>query len=670
MPKTLCWHKSVIGSPERLKLLRAWAALTFFLCSIVTTASLAKQIIDSASEEYLNSLIKLSEEHGLAEKRTWQLLLHYRPGRSGSGVRSEIDGDEFFLATTGKTDPRAELTATLVAFFSNRKIGEAKLSPRCAFPARYHWLNVQLQFDPALLPVQRCESVDLWRERINASSVSLIFSSYYLNNPASMFGHTLLRFNSAENAQPSLLDFAVNYAAVIDPESGLFDYAWKGITGGFKGRFSVMPYYDMVKQYNDLENRDLWEYRLNFSPSQIDFMLLHVWELAFTHFDFYFMRENCSYHLLSVLEVGNPELHLRDQYWAWTLPTETIKQINNQPGLVGEVVRRPSLGSQLEYRLSALNDLEKRYVKQLSNSPSKVNLAEFKLISPGRRARIIDTAINFIQYQNFEERKRTDGENTNMHSLLVQRSQLPVDKAYVPQPRTPPVSPDQGYGPVRFEILGGNYRSREDTIEIDNQSFLELSIQPGFHDLLSVETGQAPNSQINFLNLRARYETKSDAWQLQNFTLIDIISLYPVNSLIQEPSWKMNMGWQRNKDNGCLDCTPFIINPGVGLAFQSNLHRREIYFALLEASLEFDDEFDSDHRAGFGATAGLLFDVTEKWRLALVVNRTHYTEGQWSYVSEAELRQRFTFSRNSEMILDIKMVKNLHEGKFGFAYYF
>jgi len=647
-----------------------WAVSLLCLCALLTQPGRATDVSSSSPQEYLESLIARSKENQLADQRSWQLLLHYRADRSGTGVTSEIDGDEFFLATTGKTDPGVELTATLAAFFSDRKIGKAKLLPQCAFPARYHWLNAQLQFDPALMPVQQCESLDLWRERINAGSVSLVFSSYYLNNPASMFGHTLLRFNSAEEAQPGLLDFAVNFAAVIDPGSGSFDYAWKGITGGFKGHFSVMPYYDMVRQYNDLENRDLWEYRLNFSSAQINFMLLHVWELAFTHFDFYFMGENCSYHLLSLLEIGNPELHFRDQYWAWTLPTETIKQINDQPGLVAEVVRRPSLGSQLHDRLAELNDMERKYVSQLIDKPTEAGTTELNLIAPERRARVIDTAINFIQFQSYNDRKRADEQKSKMHTLLVRRSQLQVDNERIPQANTAPVSPDQGHDPVRFEFSAGNFRSDQDNIDNDYQSFLELSIQPGFHDLLSAESGQAPNSQINFLNLRARYETDSESWRLQNFTLIDIISLYPVSSLIQEPSWKINLGWQRNLDNACADCAPFIINPGIGLAFQSNLHRREVYFAFLEANLEFDHEFDSDHRAGFGATVGILFDVTEKWRLALVANRTRYTEGQRGYVTESELRQRFTLSRNSETTFEFKTVEDYREGKLGYAYYF
>jgi hypothetical protein len=647
-----------------------WSVSALCLCVLVSQPGYASEAAPPSPQEYLESLLERGKENQLADQRTWQLLLHYRPNRFGSGVTSEIDGDEFFLATTGKTDSEAELKATLAGFFSNQKIGKAQLLPQCAFPARYHWLNAQLQFDPRLMPVQQCESIDLWRERFNADSVSLIFASYYLNNPASMFGHTLLRFNNAADAQPGLLNFTINYAAVIEPGTGSFDYVRKGVTGGFEGRFSISPYYDMVKQYNNLENRDLWEYRLNFSTAQIDFMLLHVWELIFTHFDYYFLRENCSYHLLSVLEVGDPELHLRDQYWAWTLPTETIKQINSQPGLVGDVIRRPSLGTQLEYRLAEMNDLEKSYFMQLSDEPAEADTPEFSLITPERRARVIDAAINFIQYTSYKDRKATDDQNSKMHALLVRRSQLPVDNANVPQPQPPPVSPDQGHDPARLEISGGYHHADEDTTEIDDQSFLELSIQPGFHNLLSAEVGQAPNSQINFLNLRARYETKSESWRLQNFTLIDIISLYPVSSLIQEPSWKINLGWERNQDNGCEDCTPFTLNPGVGLALQSNIHRREVYFAFLEANLEVDDEFDSDHRAGFGVTAGILFDVTEKGRLALSANRTRYTGGQRGYVTEVVLRQLFTLSRNTELTLDFKTVEDYREGKLGLGYYF
>lgn len=654
-----------------MKLLHTGLTLTFYLFVLAPVDGFATKSISPEPRAYLISLIERSKQNGLADKRTWRVLLHYRKNLFDSGVTSEIDDPEFFLAKTGKTDPEAELEATLTRFFSSKKIGKEYLSPQCAFPARYHWLNSQLQFDLILMPVKRCETVELWRERLNANSVSLVFSSYYLNNPASMFGHTLLRFNSADDAKPSLLDFAISYAAILDNSEGFFDYVWNGLTGSFKGRFSVFPYYDMVKQYNDLENRDLWEYQLTLSPAQIDFMLLHVWELTRTHFDFYFMRENCSYHLLSLLEVADPELQLRDQYWAWTLPTETIKQISSRAELFDDVIRRPSLGTQLKQRLVEMDDQERRYVKQLIDKPEAAGSPGFNLLTMERRARVIDAAISFIQYKSAADRKNDDDRKSKMHALLVQRSQLPVGSIDVQESTMPrSVSPDRGHDPVRFEISGGSFQPDDEIVGIGNESFIELSMQPGFHDLLSSADGHAPNSQINFLNLRARYESESEKWQLQNFTLLDIISLYPLSDLLQEPSWKISVGWEHNKDNGCTDCTPFIFNPGVGVTLQSNFHRREVYFGFLEANLEFDHEFDSGHRAGFGATVGLLFDATKKWRLALIANRARYTEGQRSYVSEVELRQRFTLSRNSEVTFDFKTVQDYREGMFSFAYYF
>jgi hypothetical protein len=252
-------------------------------------------------------------------------LLHYRANTFGRGLTSEVDDDNFFFAVDGKTDTQAEIEATLRAFFSTRRIGEHEQFSRCAFPARFQWLDSQLDFDPARMPQQECPLIELLRERVNAGSASLVFSSYYLNNPASMFGHTLLRLNSADPTQPHLLDFALSYSADSSDVDGFLAYAWQGLTGGFEGRFQIFPYYERVKVYNDLENRDLWEYRLDLDSEQIDFMLLHAWELANTRFDFYFLRENCSYHLLSLLEAADPTLDLRSHYSAWTLPTETIR---------------------------------------------------------------------------------------------------------------------------------------------------------------------------------------------------------------------------------------------------------------------------------------------------------------------------------------------------------
>ncbi|MCB9710367.1 MAG: DUF4105 domain-containing protein [Nitrospiraceae bacterium] len=111
----------------------------------------------------------------------------------------------------------------------------------------------------------------------------------------------------------------MNYAADVPPDAGI-EFAYKGIMGGYKGFFSTIPYYMKVKEYRDIENRDIWEYRLNFSSEQNHRLLMHAWELGNAYFDYYFFRENCAYHILSLLEIANPHLHLTDQFPIATIP--------------------------------------------------------------------------------------------------------------------------------------------------------------------------------------------------------------------------------------------------------------------------------------------------------------------------------------------------------------
>ena len=141
---------------------------------------------------YLVELIDKGRQAKLAGEREWHLLLHYRKDLFG-GHTSEQDDQGFFLSPDGKTDPQAELDATLKQFFTNELVGRSKQPAQCAFIARYEWLRNQLHFDETRLPPMACERFERWFADFEAQSITLIFPSAFLNNPASMFGHTLLR---------------------------------------------------------------------------------------------------------------------------------------------------------------------------------------------------------------------------------------------------------------------------------------------------------------------------------------------------------------------------------------------------------------------------------------------------------------------------------------------
>ena len=199
----------------------------------------------------------------LAEDPAWLRLGHWRKGLGG--WKSEVDGREFFLAPGGKTDPAAELEATLEGLFSPGPFADELADPFCRFPARVQFLAARLGLDPAALPPRSCPKQEDFLARVRPGGVTLVFSSYYLNNPSSSFGHTLLRLDKADGALEGkhfeLLDYGVDYAATVDTSNAIL-YAVKGLFGLFKGEFKHYAYYYKVRQYGDFESRDLWEYDL------------------------------------------------------------------------------------------------------------------------------------------------------------------------------------------------------------------------------------------------------------------------------------------------------------------------------------------------------------------------------------------------------------------------
>ena len=94
---------------------------------------------------YLVELINKGLQAKLAGEREWHLLLHYRENLLG-GHTSEQDDPGFFMSPDGKTDPQAELDATLKQFFSDELVGRSKQPAQCAFIARYEWLKQRLAF--------------------------------------------------------------------------------------------------------------------------------------------------------------------------------------------------------------------------------------------------------------------------------------------------------------------------------------------------------------------------------------------------------------------------------------------------------------------------------------------------------------------------------------------
>ena len=95
--------------------------------------------------------------------------------------------------------------------------------------------------------------------------------------------------------------------------------------------------------------------------------------------------------------------------------------------------------------------------------------------------------------------------------------------------------------------------------------------------MLDPEYGYTPDAQIEALSVALRHYYRRNHTRIDRFTLLNITSLFPVDSLFLKPSWKLDTGFDTIQRNGCRFCLVGRANGGIGLADESSWLTREVY---------------------------------------------------------------------------------------------
>lgn len=614
---------------------------------------------DKNNVDYLAELQQQAKQGKLSDQRTWHLLLKYNKHILG-GVVSEADGMAFFNSPHGKTDPESELAATLASFFVPlTEIEKGKEHPQCTFPARFKWLNQQLTFDSDRLEIQKCDRLDRWVNTLDPVGVTLVFASYFMNNPASMLGHTLIRIDSRRTGSDhNLMNYGANYAAIPDTENA-FLYALKGLIGSFQGRFAIFPYYVKVQEYNNWESRDLWEYELKFSEDQLNTMLLHLWELGGTYFDYYYFQENCSYHVLSLLEIANPKLRLKDQFFFSVIPADTVKIVMAQEDLVKRVVYRPAVLTQMNHKRLKMGDEEKEILQGMIKGEITPESITFGRFSPGSQALVLDTYMDYLQYHNLQE--KSDKEVKIPHSVLLARSRLKVTDEWAGPTTRFSSPPHLGHGTDRFRLgMGHN----------DRESFLELAYRPAYHDLMAKDVGYDRNSEIIFMDFKLRYYLESERVRLDQAKFLSITALNPYDTLFTKPSWRVDLEIDTLRDKDCNYCNSFKGNYGRGVSYRPDFFSPLLLFSFIDVKAEFSGQLEQNYRLGGDIEMGAFYDISKNLRIKLAGSYQVFFLGESKRFFTSHFITRYGVSQNLDLRLELNRYDHNHEGIFSVNYFF
>jgi hypothetical protein len=577
----------------------------------------------------------------LATSSQWLKLVHYRPNILLPGYTSFATGSGFFLAANGRVDPQAELDATLRAI-ALPATSEPDAHAQCRFIARFHWLKQALAIPDSQLPHVTCKAFDDWYHNINPARVTLVFPSAYINNPSSMFGHTLLRIDPPKSqSSTALTSYSISYAAETTEFNGLV-FAIKGLTGGYHGFFSIQPYYDKVNEYSDLENRDIWEYELNFTPEEIRRMMEHAWELHKTAFDYYFLDENCSFQLLALLDVARPGMNLTGEFPLEVIPVDTIRAVLKQRHLLAGINYRPASRTNLSYWLHRLHKPQQDWILAYSESDASFQDPRLNSLSLSEQAEVLDVAYQYVQYQY---RRRLIPRKLSAEKsleLLTRRSRI-SDTQPLPDAPRPATRPDQGHLSSRF-LLGYG--------ELADRHFTEFTWRPAYHDLLDNDQGHVAGSQINFLNVTLRKYTTENKIELERFDLIDIFSITPTNRFFHALSWHFDTGFERlaiDTDPAKRDLV-YTVKGGAGYTYAASTKLRG--YAMLDASAIIHHDYTNSVAMGIGARAGLLWQIAPWWKLHLEAKALDIRFHADRVLQSAQIGQSFVLGHNDALRLN------------------
>lgn len=547
-----------------------------------------------------------ANETELAQDREWLDLLHYHRIGLFSVFESQADDPRFFFAKTGKSDPHAELVATLKALEASDYAND---SPICRFPARLHWLQSKGYLQDK--DIAQCLKFQDWYSKIDAKSLTLAFPAAYLNSPSSMYGHTFIRINRKQGNNP-LLDYSINYAANADPEDNELVFSYKGLSGGYPGVFSVLPYYQKIKEYSFLEARDVWEYDLALTEEEVAQFVRHTWEIQNTHFDYYFFTENCSYHLLTLLDAASPRLHLSDAFSVSAIPADTVRVIE-RAGIVADTHFRPSTMSLMTHMLENTDDEIQAKAKTIVEEDVDL-ISTIEDINTLEQAKTLELAYQYSRYLSVRKKQEQKKQSQKAITILSARSKIPENQVFEDYPR-PAYRDDEGHNSSRIEASFG----------YNNElPFTQIGIRAAYHDRLDNLPGYLKGAKLEMFHAQFRHSETADGKHkntIERIGLIDIASYSPRNDFLSPISWEVSTGLKR-PDSERDELLPFL-SAGWGASY---LWQNQLFYALGIFDLNLDNDIDKGHHVSLGPKIGWL-NQHEDWTMNLELRQAFDVSG-------------------------------------------
>lgn len=616
------------------------------------------------NQSYANGISELSQSYiekaadqKLYGKDQWRRLLQY-PANPIFKNESEVKSKRFFYSPEGAQSLEDELYASIEEIFKSLDYDDLNQSPRCKKLARYHWLNNHLNFPEAIKNIY-CEQFSNWVDLENINSVSLVFATGYLKNPASFYGHPFLKFNTEKDGRSSLLDTTLNNGAIVPNNENALVYVIKGLLGGYQSAFSDTKFYQLNHNYTEQDLRDTWEYELNLTQAQIENIVHYSWELLGEKFGYKFFNKNCAFFIENILAYGLQQRITKPSIF-YQIPATTFFNImdmsNGTSPLVKKITHNPSRQTQFHQKYTSLSRNEKASVEQLISDDAS-HIATMKL-SEDSQIKVIDTTIDYYNYLQVKDSENIDTYTRKKYQLYLSRLELDkkIDSDWQKNSTDINTAPHEGTEPT----LTSTSILYNDVTDYG----VRLRFRPASYDEIGIDEGHVPHSTLNMFNLEI--DIIDNDVNLSKLEFINISTLGLSETGLKKDAnltWSMRFGLDRPTFDCSHNCTIPFIEGRIGKAIKlGSRFAGYINYTGLAHSTYRDAQFRH------GLRIGLIGNIFPQWKTSFWYEGAEYIDTSDSVDYFFKWENRFGNNKKVQYRLSVEK-REVIEASFGINYF-
>lgn len=533
----------------------------------------------------------------ISKEPDWIALLGGKANNTKSKkhyTRTE-DGENFYLQDKPSHDwLKKEMELSLQKILHH----ESRVQFLCTYPGRSFWLINKFNLPTEEINFNHCTDMWKWSNRFLDNDFNLAFASSDSSSPASMFGHTFLALHKKNGSY--LNGYAVNYAANFGHQQNSIAYLAYGVAGGYPGIITVTPLHQKIKEYTYENQRDIFLFKLSLDSKQKQQIIFTLWERKKARFDYFFIDENCSYNILKIIQIVEPNIKTYSNLFNQIIPFETVRSVSNANLIKSTYVIYAS-----EKKLKALAKNYSKSDQKLLNDlvTQKINYEDWRKKTDKLNEYFAIRYVNWSIQRDTIARKYGRELRTKLLHANLKNKQDKSNRNF---------NSIQSYNPV--PLLKAHPPNRASLIVNSSNKFnhsMDFNLRWAYHDLLDPVSPSLKNASVEAFSGTFRLENND--LKLEELDLISVKSLPNYSLLFPQRSKNFKLSFDRSDlTKNKLGLTTIW---GRGLSIHSN--QDDIIYALANLEMAISSNINNKFAIGYSGELGLNKNLNEKSRLLL-----------------------------------------------------